>query len=71
MSGKKQNKFKKWCKHFLWTFSISALVYITWKLVEYFRASGCGPFDKCTLTTISLTSILSFIIYAIAEISRK
>jgi len=66
-----EKRFKKWCKNFLWTFSISAFVYVTWKLVEYFQVSSCGILDKCTLATISLTSIFSFIIYAIAEVVRK
>lgn len=74
MSGKqrkKESNFGKWCKNFLWTFSISAFVYVTWRLIEFFQTSGCGIFDKCTLATISLTSIFSFIIYAIAEVLRS
>jgi hypothetical protein len=68
---KHEAKFKSWCKNFLWAFSISALIYITWKLVDFFSKSGCNLLDKCTLTTFSLTGILSFIIYAIFEVSRK
>ena len=66
-----ERKFRKWCKHFLWTFSISAVLYIIWKLIDYFQSSGCGLLDKCTIAIFSLTGILSFIIYAVMEIIRQ
>lgn len=62
--------FTKWCRKFLVAFSVSAVLYITWKLSEYFLSSGCPLFHKCAIMTFSLTGISSFVVYAVAEVIR-
>ena len=35
-----ERNFRKWCKKFLWVFSISAVIFIIFKLINYFDGNS-------------------------------